>query len=193
MNYLAHVYFSFHEEDLLVGNVVTDMLTLKESRDLAERYQHGIRLHRLIDKVTDEHPLHKEGLKKLYPTQGKYAPVVLDIYYDYFLGKNWPLFSGHPVDDVVTLTYKALNDHLVSMPQRIIPMLNRMIEHDFLNSCLDLVRLEQTFQRLQRRVTFESALHLAVRDLAFMEEELESVFLDFFPEAVEKVAKHFGK
>lgn len=192
MNHLAHAFFSFHDENLLVGNLITDMLTLKESRDLTEVYHQGVILHRLIDKITDEHPVHKAGLKKMYPTQGKYAPVVLDIYYDYFLSKNWTTFTDADLGDVASSTYRTLQAHVPLLPTRIGPALTRMVEHDFLNSCFDLYRLELTFQRLQRRVTFESSLHLAVRDLEELETELESLFLDFFPDAIKNISRHSG-
>lgn len=192
MNYLAHAFFSFHDENLLVGNLITDMLTLQETRDLNDVYQRGVILHRHIDQVTDEHPVYKASLKKMYPSQGKYAPVVLDIYYDYFLSKNWTNFTDADLVDFSSSTYRTLQAHIPLIPTRIEPALNRMVEHDFLNSCFDFYRLEQTFYRLQRRATFESSMHLAVRDLEDMEAELETLFLDFFPDAIKNISRHLG-
>jgi len=56
MNYLAHCYLSGKNEDLLLGNFMTDFLQKKEERNYKDIVLLGIQLHRAIDTFTDQHP-----------------------------------------------------------------------------------------------------------------------------------------
>lgn len=187
MNYLAHVYFSFHDENLLVGNVVADLLQYKEVKQLDARYQNGILLHRHIDHVTDNHPIHRENLKILYPSQGKYAPVVMDIFYDYFLGKHWSAFGTGIQRKVCDEAYEILIRHEKNIPVSAGNLIRRMVDDDFLYSCHTFERMEQTFARLFKRVKFKSNILKATDDLQVFENDIELLFLQFFPDAATRI------
>ena len=191
MNYLAHVFFSFHNEELLVGNILADLLHGREIKLLHDKYSNGIRLHRAIDFVTDNNHLHSQSLKVLYPTQGKYAPVVMDIFYDYFLSKHWSLYSETDMRVVCDDVYDTLLRHSDQIPDSKKEMIQRMVADDFLYSCSNIPRLSSTFERLKRRVTFTSNLSGAVQDLQTHEVILETHFLKFFPTVIpEIIARH---
>ncbi len=49
MNYLAHAYLSFHDPEVLVGNMISDFVKGKKQYDYPDGIQKGIRLHRIID------------------------------------------------------------------------------------------------------------------------------------------------
>jgi acyl carrier protein phosphodiesterase len=57
---------------------------LKLSCGCSER----IILHRAIDTFTDAHPVLDEVLK-LHSRYHHYAGVIVDVFYDHFLAKNW--------------------------------------------------------------------------------------------------------
>ncbi|MBK8620327.1 MAG: DUF479 domain-containing protein [Saprospiraceae bacterium] len=190
MNYLAHVYFSYENEDLLIGNILTDILSIKELRLLDKKYEEGIRLHRIIDTETDSHPVHKKNLSLLYDCQGKYSPVVMDIFYDYLLAKNWVQLTGISQRKICDQTYKMMLNHQGFIPERAAMMFGRMVEDDFLFSCNNYQRLEKTFERLLKRVKFPSKLDRAVDDLKRLETAFEADFSDFFKD-MENVIKGF--
>ena len=60
MNFLAHSYLSFSEEQL-VGNMIADFVKNRDVARLPESIQKGIKLHRAIDTFTDAHPLIHEA------------------------------------------------------------------------------------------------------------------------------------
>ncbi len=180
MNYLAHVYFSYEDENLLIGNILTDILSLKELRLLDNKYDEGITLHRIIDTNTDNHPVHKKNLSLLYAWQGKYSPVAMDIYYDYLLAKNWSHLTGISQRNMCDEAYKIMLKHQMFIPERAALMFGRMVDDDFLFSCNTYQRLEKTFERLLKRVKFPSNLERAVDDLKRLETDFESDFSDFF-------------
>lgn len=187
MNYLAHSFFSYPHGEILVGNILADLLNGKEIKLLDERYQNGVKLHRVIDSVTDNHALHRQALYILYPSQGKYSPVVMDIYYDYFLSLFWSQFSDQHLDDFCIWVYTELERNFDYIPEGKNEMLKRMIADDFLKSCATKERLKTTFLRLLKRVRFPSNLENAVSDLIANEKKLEAHFLAFFPEALKMI------
>ena len=52
MNFLAHTYLSFTDEQI-VGNLIGDFIKNKKRDHLSEGIQQGITLHRAIDAFTD--------------------------------------------------------------------------------------------------------------------------------------------
>jgi acyl carrier protein phosphodiesterase len=182
MNYLAHVFLSCQNEELLVGNILGDILKNRELKDLNEIYHKGVLLHRKIDSFTDNHPVHLQNLKHLYPSQGKYAPVVMDIYYDYFLGKNWENFSLEDQRSYTDHIYTILLKHIPFVPEKAKLTFQRMVDDDFLYSCQTYERLERTFSRVLKRVSFPSNMQNAVVDLLNLEDKIEPYFHEFFPD-----------
>jgi acyl carrier protein phosphodiesterase len=62
---------------------------LKLSCGCSER----IILHRAIDTFTDAHPVFDKVLK-LHSRYHHYAGVIVDVFYDHFLAKNWTTYSN---------------------------------------------------------------------------------------------------
>jgi acyl carrier protein phosphodiesterase len=89
MNHLAHFVLSGDDTDLAIGNFVADFITNRQLPDFTEGVQRGIWLHREIDAFTDAHPVVKQSTKRLHPFHHKYSPVIVDVYYDFLLAKNW--------------------------------------------------------------------------------------------------------
>ena len=61
MNYLAHIYLSGEDEDLMIGNFIADSVRGNQLADFPEGVRKGIVLHRKIDSYTDRHPVVTES------------------------------------------------------------------------------------------------------------------------------------
>lgn len=184
MNHLAHTFLSYPDEDCLIGNFLTDFLTLNELKSLEPRFLKGVDLHREIDAYTDSHPAVKECVTLLRPLQKKYTPVVIDIYFDYFLIKNWDLFHVMTLNSYIEQVYAVIEANKKFMPTKMHDRIVRMVVSDFLRSCSNSARLKTTFQFLQQRTRFDNLLHRAHEDLLYHESALNSLFLIFFPDLV---------
>lgn len=182
MNHLAHTFISYPDTYCLVGNYLTDFLTVNEIRNLDERYFSGVELHRQIDSFTDSHADVKKCIEIIRPFQQKYTPVVVDVYFDYLLIKHWTSFSDILFDSYISQVYKILQHHLDGVPQRMQVRVQKMIQSDFLRSCDSYERLAHTFAFIKSRTKFENNLHYAHQNLFINEAELEHLFLQFFPE-----------
>lgn len=187
MNHLAHIYLSCQDENLLLGNFMADFMTPKEIRSLPSRLIRGIELHRSIDQFTDQHADVKKCVALFRPTQKKYSPVVVDILFDYFLIKNWSLFSNEPFGVFKERIYRMLVLHTEFFPEKLKTFLPKMIDDDFLMSCSNEERLNKTFERLNKRAQFSNSFDSVTNDLKIHHTALEGYFLSFFPDLVKHV------
>ena len=55
--------------------------------------QKGVLLHRFIDSFTDFHPTYRKSKHRLHTKYGHYSGVIMDIFYDHFLAKNWTKYQ----------------------------------------------------------------------------------------------------
>lgn len=194
MNYLAHAFLSFDNEHLVVGNLIGDFVKgRKQLQNYPESIQKGIFLHRHIDAFSDNHSILKQGIKILKPSQQRYAPVVIDIFYDYFLAKNWSLFSDKSLDVFAAETYAHLQRNFEIMPQKVSKTFEKMIEHNWLVGYQYKARIEYAFQRLSERIKHEHHLLHAINDLEEHKEQLNEDFILFFPDLIQSAKQEIQK
>ena len=194
MNYLAHAFLSFDDEHLVVGNLIGDFVKgRKQLQNYPESVQKGIVLHRHIDSFSDNHSILKQGIKILKPSQQRYAPVVIDIFYDYFLANNWSMFSDKSLDDFAAETYAHLQRNFEIMPKHVSKTFEKMIEHNWLVGYQYKARIEYAFQRLSERIRHEHQLLYAINDLEEYKEELNEDFILFFPDLIQSAKQEIQK
>lgn len=185
MNFLAHLFLSGGNDDLLVGNFLADYLSNEQVRRYPAPIQEGVRLHRAIDSYTDKHPEVLKGVRRLYEAHGKYAPVVIDVFYDYLLSVNWLRYSAQPLPEFCREAYGVLADHLDIMPpglQRHLPM---MIADNWLQSYGSHNGLAIAFSRMKMRASRPKYLDGALESLILHFEALNEEFNAFFPDVIE--------
>lgn len=184
MNFLAHVFLSQHDEELLVGNFMGDFVRKSQDAAFPPGIQKGLILHRKIDYFTDNHFIVKEGTKLLHERHHKYAPVLLDVFYDFLLTKNWETFSKEKLVDFTQNVYNILENYLPLMPPVLQHRVPLMIADNWLMQYGKLEGLVFTFDRMKRRASEPSHFEHAVESLQLYLEPLEEGFLQFFPEVV---------
>ena len=187
MNYLAHLFLSCKDDDLLIGNFLTDFLKKKETDQLAERFQAGVRLHRKIDQFTDTHPMVIQGVRRMYPAHSKYATVIVDVLYDYFLIHNWNDFTDESFIDFRLRIYDVLRKNIGYFPARIHHSVRNMVSGDWLQSYGTPAGLDYTFSRMSHRASKPDLLANGLRSLQEHEQALNSEFLAFFPDVIKEV------
>lgn len=152
MNYLAHAYLSFNHPTILLGNMISDYVKGKKQFDYPAEVQKGIRLHRAIDKFTDEHIITKELKKIFLPQVGLYAGAFIDIVYDHFLAtsemteKEWMIFSQN--------TYNHLDSHQHLFPEKFAKLFPYMREQNWLYNYRFIWGIENSFGGLVRRAKY---------------------------------------
>jgi len=184
MNYLAHMYLSCSDEDLIIGNMLVDMMNIKRLRELPKQYHKGFELHRIIDSYTDEHPAVKEATLKLRENHRKYAPVVIDIFYDYVLSLEWERYSGEDIQAFCDSIYVVLEKHLHQLPDDIVTRLEKMIANNFLMTCSSPEAIRKVFDIIDGRARFTNSFSLATDDLLLDYDYYKENFFKFFPDMI---------
>jgi len=182
MNYLAHIFLSGKNEEVLIGNFIADSIRNKQVEELPEGMKKGVLLHRKIDTFTDQHPAVKETTKLLNAAHGKYAPVLLDIFYDYFLMKNWERYSDEDFDIFKERSYRILEKHMEWIPLKMRKNLPAMIAADWLTSYGKLEGIEFTISKVKSRVSKPDFLENPIESIFDHEEMLNNNFNLFFPD-----------
>ncbi len=187
MNFLAHLFLSCDDEKLMVGNFIADMISNKQLTLYPEAIRAGVLLHRKIDHYTDNHPIVLQGVRRLYDQHRKYAPVVIDVYYDYLLANHWEHYSDERLTDFTQRTYQILEKHRLLMPARMQENLPGMIADDWLTKYGELYGMERAFGNMRRRVSQPEWLDGVIDSLLEQLPQLEEEFDAFFPDLIRYV------
>jgi acyl carrier protein phosphodiesterase len=180
MNFLAHAYLSFDQDEILIGNFIADFIRGKEIENYPKKIQVGIHLHRAIDTFTDSHPLVKEVQTHLRPRFGHYARVISDVFFDYFLAKNWNKYSTISLETYSLRVYQLFQSSPATLPPSFLRMLYWMEQQNWLYAYRNLAGIQQALDGLTRRATFDSKMNAATEVLREKEEEIEALFFVFF-------------
>jgi acyl carrier protein phosphodiesterase len=187
MNFLAHMLLSCDREELMVGNYLADLVRNKGFDGFSPGVREGILLHRRIDAFTDAHPVVRQGTARLRARHGKYAPVVIDIFYDYILSAQWHRYSAEPLPVFAAGVYTVLLKHLPIMPAPLQRRTRLMIEDNWLVNYGTPEGIAGVFHRMKSYVMRPALLDDAGLSLAEEEERLTEEFNRFFPEMVDFV------
>ncbi len=182
MNYLAHIYLSFGDDEITLGNFMADSIRGNKYKHYPERIRQGIILHRAIDTFTDTHPIPKISSKRLHVNYSHYSRVIVDIFYDHFLAKNFNLYSEVPLDVYVARFYELLRQNYSFMPPRIQHMMPYLIGDNWLLSYASLEGIASVLQGMNRRTRNLSGMDVAILDLQDHYGKFEKEFADFFEE-----------
>ncbi len=184
MNYLAHIYLSFGDPKVTLGNFIADVVRGKDYLEYPEEVQHGLLLHREIDTYTDSHPIPRRSSKLLHSRYHHYSMVIVDIYYDHFLAKLWEEYSEVPLLEYTTDFYGLLRENLHWMPQPIQRMSHYMMQDNWLYNYSQFDGLQRVFQGMNRRTKLKSGMDTAVEDLEMYYSDFEADFRTFFEDLV---------
>ncbi len=184
MNFLAHIYLSFDNEEISVGNFIADSIKGSKYKHLPSKVQKGILLHRAIDTFTDAHPIPRRSSKRLHKNYRHYSRVIVDIFYDHFLAKNWELYSTIPLEEYTDNFYKVLERHKDILPEKTLRMMPYLIEDNWLLSYASVEGISEVLAGMNRRTGYRSNMNLSINELREYYAEFESEFTSFFKELI---------
>ena len=180
MNFLAHLYLSKDNTNIMIGNFIADGIPGNKFQHYTEEIKQGIYLHREIDTFTDAHPIVRQSKRRLHERYKHYKGVIIDIFYDHYLAKNWHHFSEIPLETYVQSVYKLLQDNFDILPKKTQHLLPYMIEYNWLFNYQYHKGIEQVLRGMNRRTKGISQMDLAIEDLQNLDADFEKDFLLFF-------------
>jgi acyl carrier protein phosphodiesterase len=183
MNFLAHISLSGDNPKIMVGNFIGDFV---KGRNLLEQFEpeiaRGIALHRAIDEFTDSHPIVAVSKNRLRPTYRHYSAVIVDMFYDHLLARNWEQYYKEFLPDFAERSYRILEGFHTILPEGVKYMLPYMTKGNWLVNYARLEGIERALSGMARRSKYESKMELAVEDLKKNYDEFTQEFSIFYPE-----------
>ena len=181
MNYLAHLHVGGQRPEELLGSLYGDFVKGPLRGQYSAVIESAIQLHRSIDAFTDAHPLVDQSLSRFTRTRRRYAGIVLDVFFDHCLARDWAVYGEGPLERFTSDFYRVLVSQ-PQLPSRLAPIAPHMAMHDWLGSYRRFDVLEQVFKGIARRLSRPDELAGAMQDLKALYEPLSEDFRAFYPQ-----------
>ncbi len=186
MNYLAHTLLSKKSIDYQLGNLLADTLKGKPWEGCSQQHLDGMFMHRAIDSFTDANEHIRQAKMRL--GQGYLKGVVVDIAFDHFVSRYWQQFVGIDFEQFVDNFYRHSVLQISQLPEAGRVFIEKVVHYDFFHLYGDFDKLQHVFKKFDQRLSTrilqrESTLqYFPLLEKNYT--ELESDFLQFFPELV---------
>ncbi len=188
MNYLAHCYLAGDTPEDLIGNLMGDFIKGRvDDQPLPAGVRAGIVLHRKIDVYTDNHRVFNTSRRRLRPEYRRYGGVLVDVFYDHFLARDWERYSGVSLASFSQRVYRILAQHQSLFPEPMQRSVAHMIGTDLLVSYRDPAGVGRALRGIAGRLKRANRLALAITELESNYEALGEDFTVFFPDLIDFV------
>ena len=188
MNYLVHLYLSDAEPGCLVGTLMGDFVKGQIDHRIPKAFRKGLWLHRQVDVFAHGNPHFLQSKRRIDDSFRYFKPVLVDIFYDHFLARDWSLYSPVPLEKFASDIYRLLEKNFSILPAGLQEVAPRMIRHNWLVSYSEEDIIERVFERLARRLSRPNPLANGGDELRRNYEGLRGDFQEFLTEAGDFIA-----
>jgi acyl carrier protein phosphodiesterase len=191
MNWLAHIFLSEPNVESRLGNLLGDLVKGKDLDRLDLNLRRGVARHYAIDRFTDSHAVVKTSKQRIDKEYSKFAGILIDVFYDHFLAKNWSLYSDTILSDFTAEVYYSFQNYPGEIPPLAKEAIDFIIDGDWLSSYQYFSGIENVLMRLDDRIKARMGDKIKLVDaMTILEKEytnLETDFNLFFPELQQHV------
>lgn len=184
MNFLAHIYLSGKNEKLMVGNFIGDYVKGKKYETYHKTIKDGILLHRQIDFFTDSHSNFREAKKLLVPVYGLYSGIIIDLFYDHLLAKNWNTYSNVTLRQFSKWTHAVLLSNFFHLPKRVQGFLPFLIQNRRLESYATTVGIQKSLEIMSRYTSLPEHSKKAMEIMDYNQQFFEDNFAGFIKDII---------
>ncbi|MBY0524681.1 MAG: ACP phosphodiesterase [Gemmataceae bacterium] len=191
MNWLAHVFLSEPDLDFRLGNLLADIVKGRDRHGMSDAFLRGTRCHQVIDAFTDFHPVVHRSRARVRDAHGRFAGILVDVFYDHFLARDWDRYTSEPLHVFTSRFYASIQAQPVALPGEARMAVERMIADDRLGSYRQIEGIEASLLRISVRLsarlgqTFE--VERAIAELTDNDIGLAADFAEFFPQLRSRV------
>jgi acyl carrier protein phosphodiesterase len=180
MNFLAHLHLSQNNTNIMIGNFIADHIKGNNYKGFSKEIQQGIFLHREIDTFTDAHKVVRKSKRRLHKRYRHYDGVIIDIFFDHFLAKNWANYSAIPLDIYTNAINNLFHEISSELPIKSQQFIKYMIEYNILFNYQFEEGIEKVLNGMNHRTKGKSQMNLAIEDLQILHKEFEEDFTVFY-------------
>jgi len=190
LNYLAHLYLAQPNADSHFGNLLGDFGGIKQMNLPSPVVLNGLNNHYLVDKFTDSHPEVKRAKRLFSDNKRRFAGIALDVLFDHFLIRHWSSFHHKPFEHFKQNSYRLLNDRLTEMPSKMQIIVRSITTNDWFDEYRTVEGIGLALDNIAKRIRFANKFTGSIEDIHKHYDELEEVFLAFFPQLITHVNQH---
>lgn len=183
MNHLAHLALADGTPDSIVGNLLGDFVKGDPDGRYPRAVVRGIRLHRAVDRFTDEHPAVRRALARFPRAHRRFAGIALDMAFDHFLAARWQREDPRGFEAVRHHAYAVLTAREATLPERFRRILPSLRDDDWLGSYARFQGIAHALERMAGRLSRPNPLPALADDIAHHYDALRADFGAFWPEA----------
>lgn len=184
MNYLAHLLLAGPEPHALLGALMGDFVKGPLDQRYPPAITRALLLHRRVDTFTDAHPVTAASRRRISPDRRRFAGIMVDLFYDHFLARDWDAHANEPLDAFTARVYALLGQHEALLPDRLRSIAPHMAESNWLASYARVESIHTTLDRMSLRLKRENRLTGAGTELDANYAAMEGDFRAFFPDLV---------
>ena len=181
MNFLVHLFLSGNDSDLLVGNLLGDFVKGRLEGHYPRPIEQGIVLHRSIDSFCGSNRHFLLSKRRIDPSFGHYRGVLVDLFYDHFLARNWAEHSEIPFPRFLSDTRLVMEEYRHYLPERLQALIP-FIFSELLPSYLEIDGISSALGRMSKRLKRRNRLGEGGEELKRHYPALHDDFGLFFPE-----------
>lgn len=193
MNWLAHLHLSGDSPEARIGNLLPDILNATELLEVPASFLHGIRLHKSIDAFTDSHAIFRRSAARIEAPMRRYRGILVDLFYDHFLAREWPAYSPIPLFEFVRCFHESLDHFRSELPPSAFTRLIQIRDAGYLLSYHETQGIGIALERLGHRLRKPVDLRHGVDALLSHYQEFEADFRSFYPQLVRHATDWVGQ
>lgn len=155
MNYLVHLFLAGPDPLERLGQLAGDFVKGPLTGRYPSAFERGLRLHRRLDAFAGEHPACRKSRARLDPALRLWRGVLVDVYYDHFLARDWEKYADLPLSVYSAGVYADLRRYDAILPEGLRRLAPAMTSGDWLTSYADPDVIPLVLSRMaQRRPRF---------------------------------------
>ena len=174
------MFLSGDDEQLLIGNFMGDFVKGPLNDRFPLRIRQGVALHRSIDSYASRDEHFRRSRLRISSDYGLYRGVLVDLFYDHLLVREWECWSAEPFESFLDRTRSAIEGQSHQLPERMQGLLP-VIFDELLPSYGEASGIGSALERMSRRVSRTNPLAGGEAELLRHHDDLRHDFRQFMP------------
>jgi acyl carrier protein phosphodiesterase len=182
VNVLAHALLAGDDAALRLGGIMGDFVHGNPDQAIPARVRDGIHLHRAIDSFTDSHDEVHAARERLPAPFRRYAGILLDMWFDHCLARDFARWSDQPLEVVSTNLRRELHAAGPLLPDSLNRFLGYMDANDLPAGYARAEAIGKALKGISQRLTRANPVGDAMPLLLSEDAFLQGTFERFFPQ-----------
>jgi acyl carrier protein phosphodiesterase len=182
VNVLAHALLAGDDAALRLGGIMGDFVHGNPDQAIPPRVRDGIYLHRAIDTFTDSHDEVRAARERLPAPFRRYAGILLDMWFDHCLARDFLRWSDQPLETVSTNLRSELHAAGPLLPDSLKRFLAYMDANDLPAGYARAEAIGKALNGISQRLTRANPVGDAMPLLLAEDAFLQGTFERFFPQ-----------